>query len=289
MVEKGKKIDSLISQALALEQEDAKEAGALGYMCRSLVQATLPHKAVTGTMFSRTNGDFTLSLAALNAQYGLPYGSVPRLLVAWLSTEAVKTKERQIVLGDSLAEFMENIGLQRTGGARGDITRLKKQMLALFNCAITCSYMTNDRAAKHPTIEISDQYDLWWEPTDINQTGLFKSTVTLSQRFFDEVTQNPVPVDIRAIKALKRSPMALDIYSWLTYRMFTIRRYTPVSWAALQMQFGAEYARTRDFKDAFLDQLKRVTTVYPNAKVIEMEAGKGIALLPSPPHIKSLR
>lgn len=278
-----KKVNELLNEALAIETEDAKEAGALGYMCRSLVQATLPHKTVKGTIFARTNGDFTLSLAALNINYGLPYGSVPRLLVAWLSTEAVKTKQREIVLGSSLAEFMDNIGLIRSGGAKGDITRLKKQMLALFNCAITCSYMTKSRASKEPALEISEYYNLWWDPKDINQTGLFTSTVTLSQRFFDEVTQNPVPIDIRALQALKRSPMALDIYCWLTYRMFTLRKYTPIPWEALRLQFGADYTRTRDFKAAFLEQMAKVKTIYPEAKITEDKSG--LILYPSKTHI----
>ena len=69
----------------------------------------------------------------------------------------------------------------------------------------------------------------------------WKSTVTLSTDFFEGIVQNPVPVDMRALKALKRSPMALDIYCWLTYRLSYLRKPTEIPWSALQMQFGAEY------------------------------------------------
>lgn len=41
---KQKNLDKLITEALAIEAEVAKEAGALGYMARALVQATMPHK-----------------------------------------------------------------------------------------------------------------------------------------------------------------------------------------------------------------------------------------------------
>ena len=36
-------IDALINQALAIEDEQAQDAGALGFMARAMVQATLPH------------------------------------------------------------------------------------------------------------------------------------------------------------------------------------------------------------------------------------------------------
>ena len=75
-----KSIDALINQALAIENEQAQEVGALGFMARAMVQATLPHRKVEGTFFERKNGNFTLSMQA-HPSIGLPYGSVPRLLL----------------------------------------------------------------------------------------------------------------------------------------------------------------------------------------------------------------
>ena len=277
-----KKINELITEALAIEAEEAKEAGALGYMCRSLVQATLPHKSVKGNEFSRTNGTFTLSLMAPSS-IGLPYGTIPRLLVAWLTSEAVKTKQRELVLGNSLSEFLHELGMESRGGSRGDITRLKNQLHRLFSSFISCTYTAGDQASIH-NLTLVDSANLWWEPkTPPDQISLFESTVTLSQRFYDEITQNPVPIDTRALYALKRSPMAIDIYCWLTYRMFTLRKYTPIPWEALQLQFGADYSRGRDFKAAFLEQLAKVQTLYPEAKVAEDTSG--LILYPSPPHV----
>ena len=48
-------IDKVIAESLAIETEEAKKAGALGYMARSLVQATIPHKRVLGNEFVRKN------------------------------------------------------------------------------------------------------------------------------------------------------------------------------------------------------------------------------------------
>jgi hypothetical protein len=279
-----KNINDLISESFAIEAQDAKEAGALGYMCRSLVQATLPHKKAKGNEFIRKNGSFTLSLYA-PGDVGLPFGSIPRLLIAWIATEAVRTKERELILGNNLSDFMRQVGYEPRGGKRGDITRLKNQMERLFSCYISCSY-TDKELSQRKNLLIADEYKLWWEPKQPDQVSLFTSSVTLSQRFFEELTTSPVPIDLRALKSLKRSPMALDIYSWLTYRNSYLKRATVIPWEALQTQFGSEYKRTIDFKISFLEQLKKVHLVYPEARVSENE--NGLLLKPSPTHIQQI-
>ena len=83
----GKNLDKLITEALAIEGREAKEAGALGYIARALVQATLPHSKTDENFFKRQNGSFKLTILS-DPDIGLPYGSIPRLLIAWLTTEA---------------------------------------------------------------------------------------------------------------------------------------------------------------------------------------------------------
>ena len=209
-------VERLINDALAIESESALEAGALGFMARAMVQATLPHKKVDGNEFERRNGNFTLSLLA-PSKIGLPYGTVPRLLLAWVTTEAVKTKARELELGDSMAAFMGELGMSPTGGTKGDITRLKNQTRRLFASTVSASY---EDASKVADIgyRLADESALWWDAKSPEQAGLWRSSVTLSEKFFNEVIDRPVPIDMRAMKALKRSPMALDIYTWLTYR-----------------------------------------------------------------------
>ncbi len=116
-----KNLNRLIQQALAIESEEAKEAGALGYMARALVQASMPHSRPEGLVFERTNGAFSLVMMG-HPHAGLPYGTVPRLLLAWLTTEAVRTRERELVLGDTLSRFMAQLDLIPTGGRWGTIT-----------------------------------------------------------------------------------------------------------------------------------------------------------------------
>ena len=63
----------------------------------------------------------------------LPFGNLPRLLLAWVCTEAVRTQSRELVLGSSLSEFMRKLDLHTSGGSsRGDRARLRNQNEAVF-------------------------------------------------------------------------------------------------------------------------------------------------------------
>jgi len=280
-------IENLIREALAIEAEEAQEAGTVGFMARAMVQATMPHKRVPGNEFIRRNGNFTLTMLA-PSKIGLPYGNVPRLLLAWLTTEAVRTKQRELRLGDSLSSFMAELGFQATGGRHGSITRMKHQTRRLFSANIQCDYETDNESALMG-FRVADKALLWWDAKDPSQPALWQSSVTLTQPFFDEVTNNPVPVDMRALKALKRSPMALDIYSWLTYRMSYLKHTTRLPWGLLQQQFGAGYpmnARGKaEFKRNFLMQLKKVQAIYP----ADLESRTSALILkPNRPHVRRL-
>jgi hypothetical protein len=275
--------ESLVKEALIKEAEAAKQAGAVGYMARAMVQATLPHKETKEAIFSRSNGAYKLTIMSPN---GLPYGSIPRLLLSWVTTEALYTRSPVLELGPTLSAFLAELGLARQGGKRGDITRLKKQIIRLFSSAVSCNYQ-DDETAQGAAFTIAKEYSLWWTPKAPEQPALWKSTVTLGTDFFQEIINKPVPVDMAALKALKRSPMELDIYFWLTYRMSYLQKDTVIPWHLLQVQFGADYPLEgqgqRDFKRNFLLRLKKVLSVYDTAKVGGME--KGLLLKPSPPHV----
>lgn len=278
-------LNKFIEEALAIQAREAKEAGTLGYMARSLVQATMPHRKPSNNEFIRQNGAFTLSILSPQ-KIGLPFGSIPRLLIAWVTTEAVLTKNRELILGDSLTQFMSQLDLVPTGGRWGTITRLREQMKRLFSAAISCTYDDGEHWAIKNVHPIT-QANLWWAPKSPNQISLFDSTLTLSEEFFNEVTAYPIPIDMDVIKAIKQSPMALDIYCWLTYRMSYLKKSSTIPWEALKVQFGADYAQdvqgTRNFKKAFLRELRKVDLFY--RANVESE-GNGLTLKPGRTHIQ---
>jgi hypothetical protein len=272
-------------EALARELAEAREAGELGFYARVMAQVTLPHSRPADNEYVRRNGDLTLSMWA-PAEVGLPYASVPRLLLAWLTTEAVRTRERRLVLGNTLAAFMRELDLVPTGGRWGTIPRLRTQMERLFASSMVCTYRTAEVSAQ-AKLDVAVESELWWNPRRPEEAVLWNSTVLLGERFFDEVTRRPVPIDMAALRTLRRSPLALDLYVWLTHRFSYLRQGTTVPWEALQMQFGSDYNRLDNFQAKVRRALTDVVRVYPGARV--SLSGAGLQLTPSPTHVRRLK
>ena len=132
-------ISSIAEEVFGHEVEAARQTANLGYMARVMTQVTLPHSRPTTNEYTRLNGRMKLSMWSPE-HIGLPYGGVPRLLIAWLTTEAVRTRERTLTLGPTLSGFMNQLGLVPTGGRWGTIPRLQQQIRKLFSTQIVCTY-----------------------------------------------------------------------------------------------------------------------------------------------------
>ena len=101
-----------VNQLVAASEADPDR----GFMARLLALCSLPRSNPGNRLqYKRVNGPFTLYMTAGGGNK-LPYGHFPRLILAWLCTEAVRTQSRVIVLGPSLAKFMRELGVYSSGG-----------------------------------------------------------------------------------------------------------------------------------------------------------------------------
>ncbi|MGB5296631.1 MAG: replication protein RepA [Thermoanaerobaculia bacterium] len=271
---------------LCLESEDTLTAGALGFMPRILVLTTLPHRRPEGHRFERVNGRHSLRIR-VPGRVGLPYGTYPRLILAYLTTEAVRTKNPEIHLGATPNDLARNLELSTISGPRGTAQRLEDQLRRLLSMRL--HWKTS--LGLHPTTSGSSFVGAR-RPGFLNLAReLFsgrlewRPEIVLSQNFFEEIAHSAVPIDLRALRSLKASPLAMDLYVWLTYRMSYLKKLTVIPWASLQSQFGADYARPRDFRRKVLAHLTNVFRVYPAVRVGHTDAG--LRLYPSPPHIRT--
>ena len=90
----------------------------LGFMARMMALCSLPRTNPGDRIrYKRVNGPYTLYMTA-GGGCKLPFGNFPRLLLAWVSTEAVQTQSRELVLGRSLSEFMRALDIYTTSGGR---------------------------------------------------------------------------------------------------------------------------------------------------------------------------
>ena len=68
------------------------------------------------------------------------------------------------------------------------------------------------------------------ERAQARQSSLWESKIELGEKFFNEIIQHPVPLDMNTLTALKRCSLGLDLYLWLTYRTFALRAPQRITW-----------------------------------------------------------
>ena len=192
-----------------------------GFMARTMALCSLPRTNPGNRKeYVRRNGPYTLVMSAggLNK---LPFGNIPRLLLAWASTEAVRTQSRELILGPSLAKFMKTLGVYSSGG--GNVhTKLRNQMKRLFGCTVSMIY-EDEHGEQFVSSLIAERGEFWWNERKPDQSSLWDSKIYLGEAFFNEIIRHPVPLDMNTLTALKRSTLGLDLYLWLTYRTFALR------------------------------------------------------------------
>ena len=187
----------------------------LGFMARMMALCSLPRTNPGNRKeYKRVNGPLTLIMLS-SSKTKLPYGNLPRLLLAWVCTEAVQTQSRELVLGSSLSEFMRKLGMAPLGGgSRGERTRLRNQIDRLFNANVRLTY-ENEHGKQFIASNIADRGELWWDSKRPNERVLWESKIYLGEAFFHEIINHPVPLDMNTLKALKRCSLGLDLYLWL--------------------------------------------------------------------------
>lgn len=278
--------DKLIQTASEIWTESPDE---LAFQHVVLCHLGFPRSKTDAREFERRSGSALLKLKAGEIYNGLdfveqplPYGAIPRLVMIAAITKAIQQQTRTIELGRSMSESLRNLGLADTGAAHW--RNVVKQQQALAAVDMVLGYMQNGEAktVKAPPFdEISA-----WVHRDERQATLFPSQVVLSERFFNALGSHSVPLDVRAVRALGRYPMALDVYTWLAHRLCRVRsnQGDRISWMALRQQFGQEISEQKEFKKQMKGALKRAQLVYPSAKLDTW--GSGITLLPSPPPVQ---
>jgi hypothetical protein len=258
------------------------------FMHAVLAQIGLPRSRVEGRRFERTSGGASLLVEAGEiwdgrkwVQQHVPYGPKPRVMMADLFTTAMRNQSRVIDLGESVTEYLRHLGWTKQGGPKGPLTLFKNQARALAVCRMTLGVSYGDRAH-----QISGQpiegFDSWLDDQGKQRT-LWPARVYLSEQFWKSLQTHAVPLDMRAVMALKSSALALDLYTWLAYRLHRLKKPLVLPWQLLKGQFGQEYKDDYDFKREVLRVLSPVLQVYPGAKLAEVQ--EGLELHPSRPPV----
>ena len=207
-------------------------------------------------------------------------------MLAWVSTEAVQTQSRELVLGRSLSEFMRSLDVYTTSG--GTHTRLRNQMRRLFNAHVQLVY-ADEQGEARVSSSVADRTEFWWNERKPDEPTLWESKIYLGEAFFNEIINHPVPLDMNTLTALKRCSLGLDLYLWLVYRTFPLRAPQQLSWLQVYRQFGpnpnnaATHDAVQNFRRRVLRELKKIKLAWPE---LNYSTAPGVLILhPSTPAI----
>lgn len=269
---------------------DAPTFDEISYLHIIFAQTGFPYSEVPlGQPFQRRNGAAVLGLTPgylmnpatrkLELQK-LPYGTIPRLLMLHICTEATSTQKQTIDMNRSMTQFLrDDLLICTNGGPRGGMTAFKGQMNSVAATPITIglNYLTGKGGRGATTFKPTPaivEYRVWDEKSLVNRVP-WNTEVILSDSFFGSLITHSVPLDFRAIQALRKSPLSLDIYFTLAYRLHDIApgKVESPTWSQLREQFGMEGYELKIFKYRFLGYLKDVLRFYPDAKIEVTDRG----------------
>ena len=212
----------------------------------------------------------------------LPYGAKSRLALMHICSEAVKRQSPFIEIDQSARAFMEKIGIEN--GAT-QYRMFRQQMNALAACRLKLGYTTAEGKARTLSTQPIKDFEAWTQ-NEGEQINIWPSNLQLSDDFFKDLVRHAVPLSGNAIRALSGSALALDAYALFSYRLHALEKPLALSWEQLREQIGQEYRTAKDFKKEFLNATQAALTVYPSAKVEQINGG--LLLKPSPPPIARL-
>jgi len=284
--------ESLLEASSEISQYRATSEDAT-YFHSIMCQVGLPRSKVDGTTFERRCGGAVLLVKAGELWDGerfvsqpIPYGSMPRLILSYMNTIALRDRTQEIKVGNSASHFMKILGKKVTGGKTGTIQNFKTQIQALSACNMTLGFNVDGMAHTFNGQPIKDFEALFADNAEGNKL-LWPEKIVFSDDYFNSLIDRAVPLDVRAFSSLNGSALAMDIYCWLAQRLHRINgRPVLLHWSNLRAQFGQEYTGkdpANDFKKSFLKSLNQVLAVYPLARVRRVNGG--LLLMASQPPI----
>jgi hypothetical protein len=262
----------------------AEEETRLGITHAGFAMTSLPHRRIEEPLWTRQGNRTKLLVESgrtgEGGWIGVPYGSVARLILLYLQTEAVRTSNPEVELGRSMRGWMTRMSLA-SGGRNYQL--VAEQARRISACRLTfLTDLTGGAELRHNGAFVQDAISLAGI-ADAAQPTLWQDKVRLDNGFWKSLQDHPVPVREEAIKAIGPRSMAIDVYVWLAYRLHSLSKTTPVRWPAIHAQFGAGFKAVRQMKPVFAEALNLALAVYPEARV-DIDAD-GLALHPSAPAV----
>lgn len=245
------------------------------YMPVALAHVYFPRRDVKldpTESYTHRSGDFQLNISQLpvpnhhtgkNQFLGLPFGPKSRLLLGVINALALKQGSNKIdIEADTLPQFLHKIGLTDGGN---QLREARNQIARLSSSLISVAYKEADGSTTHGQMPIVKGFDLFPQ-SQPNQLLLWKRHIVLSLDYWEELQKHPLPLSLEHLRILSGNARAIDLYTFLAYRLHHLKKPLFLTWATMKEIFGGDITRMDHFKEKMRDTVKLVKLAYRDAR-----------------------
>ncbi|MBC3794968.1 replication protein RepA [Spirosoma utsteinense] len=222
--------------------------------------------------WKHTSGDFSLRIKQISVEnprtgedqfLGVPFGPKARLLLGVINALALQQGSNKIdIEADTLPKFLQKIGLTDGGN---QINQARNQIARLASSIISVSYRQPDGSSLQANLPIVKGFDLFPQ-SQPGQLILWKRHIHLSLDYWEELQKHPLPLALEHLRILSGNARAIDFYSFLAYRLHSLKKPLFLTWPIMKEIFGGDIDRMDNFKAKMRHTAELVHIAYTDAK-----------------------
>lgn len=207
----------------------------------------------------------------------VPAGAKARLLFPYIIDQAKRTGNPTIDMGASLREYMTRNNIPIGGQNAREITRQVRNIGASNIHLGMWGETETHKFSSNKNYRVASEVSFWTEKHP-DQISIWNPYLTVSDEFMAAIESHCVLLDLPPLIALQANPRAMDIFTWLSYRIQTVGYKVKISYADLHTIFGKQTKELFNFKTEFKKAVKQALPYLPSAEVDLEEDTKHIIL-----------
>jgi hypothetical protein len=196
------------------------------YILKDFISNTLPFSDIKTNFFKNVNNKATLEIKSSD---GVPCDTISIFIILYFITCFVNQKSRRIKVGKCFNRVMKNCGYNPTGGMFGNIKRFKTQWERFLASSFIFGFDGKEIIGRF--------FEIIVEKGNKDE-GYY---IEISEEFYKYILNNKIYIDDEVIKKLqygKYGCLTLNAYFWVSYRKYSLHKFTTLKYEDLYNQFG---------------------------------------------------